>query len=138
MFVFLLCLLCGAMWVVQGEDPYFFFTWRVTYGVISPLGVPQQGILINDQFPGPNINSTSNNNLVINVFNHLDEPLLFTWYVPRLAIAPSSCMQYIVLFFYDDYFNKIFLNYWQSLFMPSYLSEMLASNSNTCSLTYSF
>jgi len=43
------------------------------------LGVPQQGILINGQFPGPNINSTTNNNIVLNVFNNLDEPFLLTW-----------------------------------------------------------
>lgn len=76
--ILLLCLLAGAV-AVRGEDPYLFFTWNVTYGTISPLGVPQQGILINGQFPGPNINSTSNNNIVINVFNNIDEPLLFTW-----------------------------------------------------------
>lgn len=77
----MLCLLSvAAMQTVRGEDPYFFFTWNVTYGTISPLGVPQQGILINGQFPGPNINSTTNNNLVINVFNNLDEPFLLHWY----------------------------------------------------------
>ncbi|KAK9274130.1 hypothetical protein L1049_018944 [Liquidambar formosana] len=78
MLAFLSCLLAGAM-VVQGEDPYLFFTWNITYGTISPLGVPQQGILINGQFPGPNINSTTNNNIVINVFNNLDEPFLLSW-----------------------------------------------------------
>lgn len=78
MLMLLLCLSAGAM-LVRAEDPYFFYTWNVTYGTISPLGIPQQGILINNQFPGPNINSTSNNNIVINVFNNLDEPLLFTW-----------------------------------------------------------
>ncbi|KAK6911075.1 Multicopper oxidase, type 1 [Dillenia turbinata] len=67
------------MMVVRAEDPYIFFTWNVTYGTISPLGVPQQAILINGQFPGPNINSTTNNNIVVNVFNNLDEPLLFSW-----------------------------------------------------------
>ncbi|XP_024190321.1 L-ascorbate oxidase homolog [Rosa chinensis] len=77
--ILLLCLLIGAISVVHGEDPYLFFTWNVTYGTISPLGVPQQGILINGEFPGPNINSTTNNNIVINVFNNLDEPLMFTW-----------------------------------------------------------
>ncbi|KAL9248303.1 hypothetical protein vseg_021641 [Gypsophila vaccaria] len=46
---------------------------------MSPLGVPQQVILINGQFPGPNLNTTTNNNIVLNVFNKLDEPLLFTW-----------------------------------------------------------
>ncbi|KAK8545117.1 hypothetical protein V6N12_025966 [Hibiscus sabdariffa] len=64
---------------VRGGDPYLFFTWNLTYGTISPLGVPQQVILINGQFPGPSINSTTNNNIVINVFNNLDEPFLFTW-----------------------------------------------------------
>ncbi|MCL7041556.1 hypothetical protein MKW94_012442 [Papaver nudicaule] len=73
----LVCLSTTAL--VRAEDPYLFFTWNVTYGTISPLGVPQQGILINNQFPGPNINSTTNNNIVINVFNNLDEPLLFSW-----------------------------------------------------------
>ncbi|KAI4383647.1 hypothetical protein MLD38_009458 [Melastoma candidum] len=76
----LLCVVAAAAAVsVRAEDPYLFFTWNVTYGTIAPLGVPQQAILINGQFPGPNINSTSNNNVVINVFNNLDEPLLFTW-----------------------------------------------------------
>ncbi|KAK6936967.1 Multicopper oxidase, C-terminal [Dillenia turbinata] len=74
----LLCLTLGAV-VVRAEDPYIFFTWNVTYGTISPLGVPQRGILINGQFPGPNINSTTNNNVVVNVFNNLDEPFLITW-----------------------------------------------------------
>ena len=67
------------MGVAMAEDPYHFFDWKVTYGTIAPLGVPQQGILINGQFPGPPINCTSNNNIVVNVFNNLDEPLLLTW-----------------------------------------------------------
>ncbi|KAF3334678.1 L-ascorbate oxidase [Carex littledalei] len=64
---------------VFAEDPYHFFTWRVSYGTISPLGKPQKVIMINNQFPGPVINCSSNNNIVINVFNNLDEPFLFTW-----------------------------------------------------------
>ncbi|XP_031123410.1 L-ascorbate oxidase homolog [Ipomoea triloba] len=72
--VLLLCLS-----VIRAEDPYLFFTWKVTYGTMSPMGVPQQGILINGQFPGPKINCTSNNNIIVNVFNELDEPLLLTW-----------------------------------------------------------
>ncbi|KAF5735674.1 multi-copper oxidase type 1 family protein [Tripterygium wilfordii] len=75
----LICLSAGTMSMVRGEDPYIFFTWNITYGTISPLGVPQQVIMINNQFPGPNINSTSNNNVVVNVFNNLDEPFLLTW-----------------------------------------------------------
>jgi len=64
---------------IHGEDPYIYFTWNVTYGTISPLGIPQQGILINGQFPGPNLNTTTNNNVIVNVFNELNEPLLITW-----------------------------------------------------------
>ncbi|XP_028799035.1 L-ascorbate oxidase homolog [Neltuma alba] len=78
-FVFLVCLLAGAFSVVKGEDPYVFYTWDVTYGTLSPLGVPQQVILINGKFPGPLVNGSSNNNFVINVFNKLEEPILFTF-----------------------------------------------------------
>ncbi|KHG05644.1 L-ascorbate oxidase [Gossypium arboreum] len=67
------------MLTVQGGDPTITFEWKVTYGTISPLGVPVKGILINGQFPGPNINSTTNNNVIVNVFNNLDEPFLLTW-----------------------------------------------------------
>ncbi|EPS68478.1 hypothetical protein M569_06286, partial [Genlisea aurea] len=65
--------------LVRCEDPYWFYTWDVKYNTLSPLGAPQQVITINGQFPGPWINCTSNNNIVVNVFNNLDEPLLFTW-----------------------------------------------------------
>ncbi|KAK9151709.1 hypothetical protein Syun_010018 [Stephania yunnanensis] len=64
---------------VNGEDPYRFFTWNVTYGDIWPLGVKQQGILINGQFPGPKIDCVTNDNLIISVFNSLDEPFLLSW-----------------------------------------------------------
>ncbi|KAI4304862.1 hypothetical protein MLD38_040324 [Melastoma candidum] len=77
--VSLLCCLVAGVTVVKAEDPYLYFTWNVTYGTIAPLGIPQQVILINGQFPGPNINSTSNNNVIVNVFNNLDEPFLLTW-----------------------------------------------------------
>lgn len=65
---------------VYGEDPYLFYEWKVTYGTLSPLGVPQQIILINGEFPGPVINCTSNNNIVVNVFNNIDEPFSFHWH----------------------------------------------------------
>ncbi|XP_027170980.1 L-ascorbate oxidase homolog [Coffea eugenioides] len=75
--VMLLVLLLGDC--IIAEDPYRFFTWNVTYGDIYPLGVKQQGILINGQFPGPAIESVTNDNLIINVFNNLDEPFLISW-----------------------------------------------------------
>ncbi|XP_010534841.1 PREDICTED: L-ascorbate oxidase homolog [Tarenaya hassleriana] len=78
--IMLAAVLClAAVAAVKAGDPYFYYTWNVSYGTASPLGVPQQVILINGQFPGPNINSTSNNNIVINVFNNLDEPFLLHW-----------------------------------------------------------
>ncbi|XP_050261019.1 L-ascorbate oxidase homolog [Quercus robur] len=64
---------------VSAEDPYRFFNWNVTYGDIYPLGVRQQGILINGQFPGPEIYSNTNDNLIINVHNSLKEPFLLSW-----------------------------------------------------------
>ncbi|KAF5183577.1 L-ascorbate oxidase-like protein [Thalictrum thalictroides] len=63
----------------EAEDPYKHFTWRITYGIISPLGVNQQVILINGRFPGPEIHAVTNDNLIINVVNHLPEPFLLTW-----------------------------------------------------------
>ncbi|KAI4320926.1 hypothetical protein MLD38_034359 [Melastoma candidum] len=65
--------------VSEADDPYQFFTWNITYGDIFPLGVRQQGILINGQFPGPDIRSVTNNNLIVNVINSLDEPFLLSW-----------------------------------------------------------
>uniref|UniRef100_M1CTS3 Multicopper oxidase n=1 Tax=Solanum tuberosum TaxID=4113 RepID=M1CTS3_SOLTU len=64
---------------IHGEDPYRFYTWNVTYGDIYPLGVKQQGILINGQFPGPPIQCVTNDNLIINVFNNLDDSFLISW-----------------------------------------------------------
>ncbi|KAG9159912.1 hypothetical protein Leryth_005663 [Lithospermum erythrorhizon] len=75
--VFVLVILNG--YCIFGEDPYRFFTWEVTYGDIYPLGVKQQGILINGQFPGPHIECVTNDNLIISVTNNLDEPFLLSW-----------------------------------------------------------
>lgn len=75
--VLLLCFSFFAL--VTAESPYRFFDWNVTYGDIYPLGVRQQGILINGQFPGPDIHSVTNDNLIINVHNSLDEPFLISW-----------------------------------------------------------
>ncbi|KAL6012548.1 hypothetical protein ACLOJK_003037 [Asimina triloba] len=77
--LFCVALACLSGFLVRGEDPYRFYTWTVTYGTAWPLGVPQQVILINGQFPGPRIDCVTNDNIVINVFNKLDEPFLLTW-----------------------------------------------------------
>ncbi|KAK9748496.1 hypothetical protein RND81_02G061600 [Saponaria officinalis] len=77
----LVLLLCIAinLYIGAAESPYRFFDWNVTYSTIYPLGVPQQGILINGQFPGPDIHSVTNDNLIINVHNSLDVPFLLSW-----------------------------------------------------------
>lgn len=137
---FVIALVVLYMHGVNGEDPYRFFTWKVTYGDIYPLGVKQQvltfaflifsrfwlisltlyimfvcfflgfwkqgkatflclrrrvcgyveflewmwdtwlqGILINGQFPGPQIDAVTNDNLVISIYNELREPFLISW-----------------------------------------------------------
>ncbi|XP_059653919.1 L-ascorbate oxidase homolog [Cornus florida] len=74
-----LCAFLFLFSVAIAEDPYRFFDWNITYGDIYPLGVRQQGILINGQFPGPDIYSVTNDNLIINVHNSLPEPFLLSW-----------------------------------------------------------
>ncbi|CAA0840921.1 SKU5 similar 17 [Striga hermonthica] len=64
---------------VKAEDEYKYFTWVVTYGTAAPLGVSQQVILINGQFPGPRLDTVTNDNIIINVINKLDQPFLLTW-----------------------------------------------------------
>ncbi|CAI9110108.1 OLC1v1010077C3 [Oldenlandia corymbosa var. corymbosa] len=77
-----LCSTILALWsvsFVQAEDAYRYFTWTVTYGTASPLGFSQQIILINGQFPGPKLDLITNDNVIINVYNKLDQPFLITW-----------------------------------------------------------
>ncbi|CAI9106408.1 OLC1v1005557C1 [Oldenlandia corymbosa var. corymbosa] len=61
------------------SDPFAFFNLELSYISVSPLGVPQQVIAVNSSFPGPVINVTTNYNVVVNVWNKLDENLLLTW-----------------------------------------------------------
>ncbi|KAK1422589.1 hypothetical protein QVD17_17874 [Tagetes erecta] len=77
-----LVVICALFFVISSinsEDPYRYFTWKITYGDIYPMGVKQQGILINGQFPGPQISCVTNDNLIINVYNYLNEPFLLSW-----------------------------------------------------------
>ncbi|CAO2842520.1 unnamed protein product [Amaranthus hypochondriacus] len=64
---------------INGGNPYRFYDWKVTYGFIYPLGVKQQVIMINGQFPGPQIDCVTNDNLIISVHNYLNEPFLLSW-----------------------------------------------------------
>ncbi|XP_010480557.1 PREDICTED: L-ascorbate oxidase homolog [Camelina sativa] len=74
-----LVIVLSILIVGMAENPYRYFQWHITYGDIYPMGVKQQGILINKMFPGPEIRCVTNDNLIINVFNHLDEPFLISW-----------------------------------------------------------
>ncbi|CAN6460735.1 unnamed protein product [Victoria cruziana] len=71
----LLLLVCAC----SALDPFAFYNWDVSYITAAPLGVEQQVIAINGRFPGPIVNVTTNYNVVVNVNNNLDEPLLITW-----------------------------------------------------------
>ncbi|KAL0430311.1 UNVERIFIED_CONTAM: L-ascorbate oxidase [Sesamum radiatum] len=68
-----------SIWVVKAEDAYKYYTWTVTYGTASPLGPSQQVILINGQFPGPRLDTVTNDNIILNLINKLDQPFLLTW-----------------------------------------------------------
>ncbi|KAK2660733.1 hypothetical protein Ddye_007266 [Dipteronia dyeriana] len=65
--------------LVDSESPNIFFDWTVTYSRRAPLGVDKQVIVINDQFPGPVLNATTNDVVDINIHNNLTDPFLMTW-----------------------------------------------------------
>lgn len=55
----------------------FFLKWKVLcFWVLS-----MQVILINGQFPGPRLDVVTNDNIILNLFNKLDQPFLLTWWV---------------------------------------------------------
>jgi FtsP/CotA-like multicopper oxidase with cupredoxin domain len=54
--------------------------------VLFGLRSRAQGILINNQFPGPQIDAVTNDNLVVNVYNKLTEPFLLSWLVVLLYL----------------------------------------------------
>ncbi|KHN00955.1 Monocopper oxidase-like protein SKU5 [Glycine soja] len=57
-----------------------FLDWHVSADFnLKPVSTDQPVITINGMFPGPLINATTNDNIHVNVFNDLDDPLLFTW-----------------------------------------------------------
>ncbi|KAJ4779121.1 Monocopper oxidase-like protein SKU5 [Rhynchospora pubera] len=79
-------LLCAASLFVLFSLPFslsantsVYYYLEVYYKVLSPLGVPQQVITVNGTIPGPLITTTTNWDVVINVLNDLNEPLLLTW-----------------------------------------------------------
>ncbi|OIV90604.1 hypothetical protein TanjilG_01685 [Lupinus angustifolius] len=64
--------------IVTSSD--IFLDWHVSLDFnVKPVNADQPVITINGMFPGPLINATTNDNVHVNVYNDLDEPLLFTW-----------------------------------------------------------
>ena len=53
-----------------------------------------QVIAINGKFPGPTINVTTNNNVMVNVRNKLDESLLIHWYKTELYYVNMVTKEY--------------------------------------------
>jgi hypothetical protein len=71
----LLLLLCYT--VCDNFGFRFFLKWKVVcFWVLS-----MQVILINGQFPGPRLDVVTNDNIILNLFNKLDQPFLLTWWV---------------------------------------------------------
>ncbi|CAN4096139.1 unnamed protein product [Withania somnifera] len=57
-----------------------YHEWVVSiHTTINPLTSHQSVITINGMFPGPSINATTNDVVIVNVFNNMDESLLITW-----------------------------------------------------------
>ncbi|KAJ6684745.1 MULTI-COPPER OXIDASE [Salix purpurea] len=50
--------------LVDGKSPSY--DWTVSFSHLAPLALPKQVIVINDQFPGPLLNATTNDVLNIN------------------------------------------------------------------------
>lgn len=71
--------LCLFTPFVHADSPHLFFDWTVSYATFFPLGVPKQVIVINDQFPGPLLNATTNDVVTVNIHNNLTDPFLMTW-----------------------------------------------------------
>ncbi|XP_031116732.1 monocopper oxidase-like protein SKU5 [Ipomoea triloba] len=74
--------------VCFAADQVVNYELEYKYIIASPLGVPQQVIAVNGKFPGPVINVTTNEYVVVNVRNKLDEDLLVTW--PGLHMLQTS------------------------------------------------
>ncbi|KAK7391527.1 hypothetical protein VNO78_19943 [Psophocarpus tetragonolobus] len=69
-----------AYFVTIATGANLFLDWHVSTDFnLKPASTDQPVITINGMFPGPLINATTNDVIHVNVYNHLDDPLLFTW-----------------------------------------------------------
>ncbi|KAI3880037.1 hypothetical protein MKX03_003858 [Papaver bracteatum] len=78
--VLLTCTMVLTLLFSETEGAEIFLEWNVAMDWnISPVQSVQPVITINGMFPGALINSTTNDNVHVNIFNNLDVPLLMTW-----------------------------------------------------------
>ncbi|OMO62790.1 Multicopper oxidase, type 1 [Corchorus olitorius] len=70
-----------TVFAIMANGIDIFMDWNVSFSKSSSpfLTANQRVITINGMFPGPLINATTDDVIHVNVFNFLDEPLLFTW-----------------------------------------------------------
>ncbi|KAM1019687.1 hypothetical protein ACFX2J_040883 [Malus domestica] len=72
--------LIAVVLVARANAIDIFLEWHVTLdSTLKPVTRDQPVIAINGLFPGPLINATTNDFVHVNIFNDMDEPLLFTW-----------------------------------------------------------
>ncbi|KAB2595931.1 monocopper oxidase-like protein SKU5 [Pyrus ussuriensis x Pyrus communis] len=72
--------LIAVVLVARANAIDIFLEWHVTLDTtLKPVTRDQPVIAINGLFPGPLINATTNDFVHVNIFNDMDEPLLFTW-----------------------------------------------------------
>ncbi|KAI3837978.1 hypothetical protein MKW92_038625 [Papaver armeniacum] len=78
--VLLTCTMVLTLLFSGTKGAEIFLEWNVAMDWnISPVQSAQPVITINGMFPGPLINSTTNDKIHVNIFNNLDVPLLMTW-----------------------------------------------------------
>ncbi|XP_028960747.2 monocopper oxidase-like protein SKU5 [Malus sylvestris] len=72
--------LIAVVLVARANAIDIFLEWHLTLDTtLKPVTRDQPVIVINGLFPGPLINATTNDFVHVNIFNDMDEPLLFTW-----------------------------------------------------------
>ncbi|XP_020079721.1 monocopper oxidase-like protein SKS1 isoform X2 [Ananas comosus] len=77
--IFVICSVLALLATGTGAID-IFLEWNVSFDWnIRPVFMHQPVITINGMFPGPLINSTTNDVIHVNIFNNIDEPLLMTW-----------------------------------------------------------
>ena len=84
------------LWYIFTGYIYIYISCEVTFMNVSEM---LQGILINGQFPGPQITSVTNENLIVSVFNSLNEPFLLSWSVLLMNILLMLLFLYSLMKF---------------------------------------